>query len=149
MARVRADPSVVASLRLPTRPSKNSKTMTRRIRSTIFSRAIQRTLKVVTRALRPRKTAARIRMPAKTTAARPKLATAVKLHNGFTVGIAGVQHYRLFVPPGVRPTGRMPLLVMLHGCAQTAEAFATSTRMNQIAAKEGFAVLYPDQNHLA
>ena len=38
---------------------------------------------------------------------------------------------------------------MLHGCTQTSEAFAVSTRMNQIAAKEGFAVLYPEQNHLA
>jgi len=49
----------------------------------------------------------------------------------------------------VRPTAGLPLLVMLHGCSQTTEAFAASTRMNQIAAKEGFVVLYPEQNKLA
>ncbi|RJG01908.1 hypothetical protein D3878_10225 [Noviherbaspirillum sedimenti] len=36
----------------------------------------------------------------------------------------------------------MPLVVMLHGCAQTASQFAQSTRMNQLADKKGFAVLY-------
>ena len=132
--------------------------MTRRVRSTIFSRSIQRTLKALTRsavragtkavtqALRPGKPAARKR-PSARTVARPKVAAAVKLPNGFTLGIAGAQRYRLFVPTGVRPTGGLPLLVMLHGCSQTAEAFAASTRMNQIAAKEGFAVLYPEQDH--
>lgn len=135
--------------------------MTRRIRSSIFSRSIQRTLKALTRsavragakavkqALQSSQPAARKRRPAKTPVARPKVATAVKLQNGFTAGVTGAQRYRLFVPPGVWPTGRLPLLVMLHGCAQTSEAFASSTRMNQIAAKEGFAVLYPEQNHLA
>ena len=135
--------------------------MTRRARSTVFSRSIQRTLKALTRsavragakavtqALRRGKPAARQRTPSKATIARPKVAAAVKLPNGFTVGVAGAQRYRLFVPPGARHAGRLPLLVMLHGCSQTTEAFAASTRMNQIAAKEGFAVLYPEQNHLA
>lgn len=135
--------------------------MTRRIRSNIFSRAIQRTIKTLTRsavragakavtqALQPAKPAARKRVPAKKTAARTTPATALKLPNGFTTGFAGAQHYRLFVPPGGRKTERLPLLVMLHGCTQTSEAFALSTRMNQIAAKEGFAVLYPEQSHLA
>lgn len=103
----------------------------------------------MTQALRPGKPAARKRLPAKTSAARPKVAATIKLPNGFTAGIAGALRYRLFVPPGVRQTGGLPLMVMLHGCSQTAEAFATSTRMNQIAAKEGFAVLYPEQNKLA
>ncbi|HEX5697718.1 MAG TPA: PHB depolymerase family esterase [Rhodoferax sp.] len=140
--------------------------MTRRIRSTVFSRSIQRSLKALTRsairagtkamtqALKPakpvaRKAAPRKRAAVKTTAARPKKAAAVKPGTGLTAGMAGAQRYRLFVPPGPRQTARLPLLVMLHGCTQSAEAFATSTRMNQIAAKEGFVVLYPEQNHLA
>lgn len=140
--------------------------MTRRTRSTVFSRSIQRSLKALTRsairagtkamtqALKPakpvaRKAAPRKRAAAKTTAARPKKIAAVKSGTGLTVGVAGAQRYRLYVPPGARQTARLPLLVMLHGCAQSAEAFATSTRMNQIAAKEGFVVLYPEQNHLA
>lgn len=97
----------------------------------------------------PRKAAPRKRASAKTTVARPKKPVAVKSSTGLTAGIAGAQRYRLFVPPGARRTTHLPLLVMLHGCTQSAEAFATSTRMNQIAAKEGFVVLYPEQNHLA
>lgn len=140
--------------------------MTRRARSTVFSRSLQRTLKAMTRsairagtkavkqALRApnpliQKPAAKKSAPAKTSLTRPKAATQIQLRTGFTAGVAGVQHYRLFVPPGVRRTQRLPLLVMLHGCSQSADAFATSTRMNQIAAKEGFVVLYPEQNRLA
>lgn len=140
--------------------------MTRRARSTVFSRSLQRSLKALTRsairvgtkavaqALRPSKPAPRkpvARKPAasKIVPARAKAATAVQLRTGFTVGTAGAQRYRLFVPPGVRRSARLPLLVMLHGCTQSADAFAASTRMNQIAAKEGFVVLYPEQNHLA
>ena len=44
---------------------------------------------------------------------------------------------------------RLPLMVMLHGCGQDAKSFATSTRMNRIAARERFLVLYPEQDRLA
>lgn len=44
---------------------------------------------------------------------------------------------------------RLPLLVMLHGCGQDAGSFATSTRMNRVAARERFLVLYPEQERLA
>jgi feruloyl esterase len=52
--------------------------------------------------------------------------------------------YLLYLPekPGKRA---LPLVVMLHGCQQTAEEFARGTRMNAIADREGFAVLYPRQ----
>lgn len=39
-----------------------------------------------------------------------------------------------------------PLIVMLHGCEQTAAQFAQGTRMNQLAGKKGYAVLYPEQS---
>jgi poly(3-hydroxybutyrate) depolymerase len=44
---------------------------------------------------------------------------------------------------------RLPLMVMLHGCGQDAKNFAMSTRMNRIAARERFLVLYPEQDRLA
>ena len=38
---------------------------------------------------------------------------------------------------------------MLHGCGQDAKGFAQSTRMNAVATREGFMVLYPEQDRLA
>ncbi len=61
-------------------------------------------------------------------------------------GRAGeAMNYWLYLPAKSR-AGGMPLVVMLHGCTQTAVQFAQSTRMNRLAEKEGFAVLYPQQN---
>jgi poly(hydroxyalkanoate) depolymerase family esterase len=54
--------------------------------------------------------------------------------------------YRLFLPGGRPANGRLPLLVMLHGCKQDAQVFADGTRMNALANRDGFAVLYPEQN---
>ena len=53
--------------------------------------------------------------------------------------------YRLYVPPRAADASAMPLVMMIHGCRETAEEFEQGTRMNAIAAREGFAVLYPDQ----
>lgn len=39
-----------------------------------------------------------------------------------------------------------PLIVMLHGCEQTATQFAQGSRMNQLAEKKAYAVLYPQQS---
>lgn len=39
-----------------------------------------------------------------------------------------------------------PLIVMLHGCEQTAAQFSQGTRMNQHAEQKGYAVLYPEQS---
>lgn len=40
----------------------------------------------------------------------------------------------------------LPLVVMLHGCDQSATQFAEGTRMNHAAQQRGFAVLYPQQS---
>ncbi|MCU7373429.1 PHB depolymerase family esterase [Paucibacter sp. O1-1] len=70
---------------------------------------------------------------------------------GAVMGPAGMRRYWLYRPPGLRlkPGERLPLLVMLHGCGQSAPAFAASTRMNRVAAREGFLVIYPEQDRLA
>lgn len=61
----------------------------------------------------------------------------------------GPRYYWLFRPAGVRFGEKLPLLVMLHGCHQDAKSFAASTRMNRLAARERFLVLYPEQPRLA
>ncbi|MES2686235.1 MAG: PHB depolymerase family esterase [Pseudomonadota bacterium] len=53
--------------------------------------------------------------------------------------------YWLYLPSGVA-AAPLPLVVMLHGCQQTATDFALSTRMNALAERKGFAVLYPQQS---
>ena len=40
-------------------------------------------------------------------------------------------------------------MVMLHGCQQNAKTFAASTRMNVVAARERFLVLYPEQDRVS
>jgi poly(hydroxyalkanoate) depolymerase family esterase len=42
-----------------------------------------------------------------------------------------------------------PLLVMLHGCGQTGSDLAASSRMNRLAARKRFLVLYPEQERVA
>lgn len=53
--------------------------------------------------------------------------------------------YWLYLPSGAAAAPR-PLVVMLHGCQQTAPDFAVATRMNALAERKGFAVLYPQQS---
>ena len=56
--------------------------------------------------------------------------------------------YWLYLPavtPGASRAA-LPLVVMLHGCQQTAADFAKATHMNELAERKGFAVLYPQQS---
>jgi poly(hydroxyalkanoate) depolymerase family esterase len=53
--------------------------------------------------------------------------------------------YGLYLPRGQARKPR-PAIVMLHGCSQTMEAFAHGTRMNELADRHGFAVIYPEQS---
>ncbi|CAN7591673.1 alpha/beta hydrolase-fold protein [Variovorax sp. LjRoot130] len=69
--------------------------------------------------------------------------------SGMAIGPGGARRYHLYRPPDIQPGERLPLLVMLHGCGQTGRDFAVSTRMNVLAARERFFVLYPEQDRLA
>jgi poly(hydroxyalkanoate) depolymerase family esterase len=58
--------------------------------------------------------------------------------------------YRLFVPDGrIGPKPGRSMLVMLHGCNQDANDFATGTRMNRLARQRDMLVLYPEQSRKA
>lgn len=68
---------------------------------------------------------------------------------GVALGPAGIRRYQLFRPPGLARHEKLPLIVMLHGCGQDAEAFSQSTRMNRLAVQKRFLVLYPEQDRRA
>ncbi len=52
--------------------------------------------------------------------------------------------YKLYLPRRLAP--KPAIIVMLHGCTQTAQDFATGTDMNRLADRHGFIVIYPQQN---
>lgn len=55
------------------------------------------------------------------------------------------RNYKLWVPANYMGKKRLPLVMMLHGCTQTPEDFAAGTRMNSLADKHHFLVVYPEQ----
>ena len=60
----------------------------------------------------------------------------------------GSLRYKLFVPS--QYDGQpLPLIVMLHGCGQDADDFASGTGMNALAEHEGCLVAYPEQSSSA
>jgi len=58
---------------------------------------------------------------------------------------AGSRPYFVYTPTSYQVGTAVTLLVMLHGCAQTAGDFAAGTHMNQLAEQYGFIVVYPQQ----
>lgn len=60
----------------------------------------------------------------------------------------GNHEYRLYVPSNYLQASKqdaLPLIVMLHGCTQSPEDFASGTRMNELAETHQCLVLYPSQ----
>lgn len=101
----------------------------------------------------PRKSAV---APGPFTAPTPRAATKpVPLRgewiSGVAPGPAGARRFHAYVPTGLalRPGEKLPLLVMLHGCGQTGRDIAAVSRMNRLAARHRFVVLYPEQERVA
>ncbi|MEO8118869.1 MAG: PHB depolymerase family esterase [Rhodoferax sp.] len=105
--------------------------------------------KAVKQALRAQPGVPKAKPKPKAAPAKRPPASAAHWSTGLAVGPAGARRYHLYKPPGLRRTERLPLLVMLHGCGQDAHALAAISRMNQIALRHRFLVLYPEQDRLA
>ena len=58
---------------------------------------------------------------------------------------AGTRRYRLYLPASLAGKPPRGLLMMLHGCGQTAEDFAVGTAMNRQAEARRLIVVYPEQ----
>lgn len=125
--------------------------MASRSTASVFARAYERNLRALTKATLNN---------SKRIAGQVRRATAQRLKpppgrgdwlSGMAVGPGGARGYHLFRPAGLelQPGERLPLMVMLHGCGQTGRDFAASTRMNALAVRKRFLVLYPEQDRLA
>lgn len=98
---------------------------------------------------KPGKSAARPKPPA---TSRSKMA--VPRGATFTSGTFeceyGARSYKLYVPAVAKKAEKpLPLIVMLHGCGQSADDFARGTGMNTLAEEFSFLVLYPEQSRKA
>jgi poly(hydroxyalkanoate) depolymerase family esterase len=61
-------------------------------------------------------------------------------------GPTGSRSFAVYTPPGLRPGTAVPLVVILHGCKQSAQDAALGTGTNALADREGFVALYPEQS---
>jgi poly(hydroxyalkanoate) depolymerase family esterase len=80
--------------------------------------------------------------------ALPNVANAGEWVNGSASNASGTRNYVLWVPSGFQNQDKrnpVPLLMMLHGCMQTPQDLAAISGMNQVADKNNFLVVYPDQ----
>jgi len=58
----------------------------------------------------------------------------------------GRRTYAVYTPAGLRPDEAIPLVVVLHGCRQSAKDAALGTGVNALADRMGFVAVYPEQS---
>jgi poly(hydroxyalkanoate) depolymerase family esterase len=68
---------------------------------------------------------------------------------GMAQSSSGSRKYKMWVPVTYDAQRPSALILMLHGCTQTAEDFAALSGMNQIADRETFLAVYPEQSRRA
>ena len=84
--------------------------------------------------------------------AKPRPApTGERQHGTFSAPGLPSRAYALYVPAAVaaKPHKKVPLLVYLHGCNQTADDVAVGTRLEELADEKGLLVLFPQQTRPA
>ena len=59
---------------------------------------------------------------------------------------AGSRSYAVYTPAGLAPGTAVPLVVVLHGCNQSARDAALGTDVNAYADRDGFVAVYPEQS---
>jgi poly(hydroxyalkanoate) depolymerase family esterase len=57
----------------------------------------------------------------------------------------GTRSYKLWIPAAYTGKNARPLVLMLHGCTQTADDFAAGTQFNALADRDNFLVVYAEQ----
>ena len=84
-------------------------------------------------------------------AAAPPAASGERQHGTFSAPGLVPRAYALYVPSSVvaKPRKKVPLLVYLHGCNQTADDVAVGTRLEELAEEKGLLVLFPEQTRPA
>ncbi len=117
-------------------------------RRALFGTSFRRTLRTLRRVARAGVKAAGKKRVASRGASRTA-APSARWSSGVAVHAGSARRYRVFKPPGARKGMLRPLFVLLHGCHQDAAAIARSTRIHNLAAREGFVVLCPEQERLA
>lgn len=80
----------------------------------------------------------------------PPVAQATGLPGTYFAGTyanaAGARYYLGYVPSTYTPGTPVPLVVALHGCLETADAFRQLTRLDMLAEDDGFIVVFPQQS---
>ena len=62
-------------------------------------------------------------------------------------GLTRSRSYYVYTPPGLDRSAAVPLVVVLHGCRQSAD-LALGSGVNPLADRKGFVVVYPEQSIL-
>jgi poly(hydroxyalkanoate) depolymerase family esterase len=68
-----------------------------------------------------------------------------KSFSGNYTSSAGTRAYRGYVPSSYKAGTAMPLVVVLHGCTQSADIMRQLTRFDQLAEAKGFIAVFPEQ----
>lgn len=94
---------------------------------------------------KPARPTAKARIPA-TARSNTSVPRGAAFTSGTFENAYGRRSYKLYLPAIAKSSSvPLPLIVMLHGCAQTSDDFARGTGMNTLAEEFGFLVMYPAQ----
>ncbi len=80
---------------------------------------------------------------------RPAHASSGVWHSFTYISSQGDRNFSVYTPANYQRGTPVPLVVMLHGCTQTALDFAAGTQMNRLADQQQFLVVYPQQSSFA